>query len=231
MLRSKSALGERGVVRFLCHSRRAVSIAVRFGWLPGARYTNLRDVRVFDRLGFLDIDWTSYNFGRHLSAAKATRPMMTVARDVERASDLNRIVDQARELSLYADFVVIVPKARKFRAGFEHLIPPQFILGYSVPSRYGGTTLSPELFTRPVHLLGGRPDVQRQLADRMNVVSVDGNRFTLDAAFGDFFDGKRFRPHPVGGYDRCLTDSVKNIDRLWRNYVPAAEMPRRRRYG
>ena len=35
---------------------------------------------------------------------------------------------------------------------------------------------------------------------------------------GDFFDGERFRPHPRGGYRRCLRDSVQHIDRLWRTY-------------
>ena len=54
---------------------------------------------------------------------------------------------------------------------------------------------------RPVHLLGGRPDVQRRLAELMPVFSIDTNRFTLDAAFGDYFDGEMFRPHPIGGYE------------------------------
>jgi hypothetical protein len=48
-------------------------------------------------------------------------------------------------------------------------------------------------FKRPVHLLGGRPDVQRLLAEIMPVVSLDCNRFTLDTAFGDYFDGDKFR--------------------------------------
>jgi hypothetical protein len=76
----------------------------------------------------------------------------------------------------------------------------------------------PHVFKGRVHLLGGRPDVQRRLADAMNVVSVDCNRFTLDAAFGDYFDGEKFRPHPKGGYHRCLRDSILNINRLWETY-------------
>jgi len=102
----------------------------------------------------------------------------------------------------------------------EDLIPATFTLGYSVPTRYGGTTLPPEVFRRPVHLLGGRPDVQRRLADRMHVISIDCNRFTLDAMFGDYFDGSIFRPHPSGGYHVCLKDSIENINTLWNNYVP-----------
>src|SRR5690349_10359125 len=81
--------------KFVSHSYRVTSIAARFGWLPGARYTNLRDVRRFARLGFLDIKWQSYSFASHLAAARVTRPLLTVARDIERVEDLDRILDQA----------------------------------------------------------------------------------------------------------------------------------------
>jgi hypothetical protein len=54
----------------------------------------------------------------------------------------------------------------------------------------------------------------------MPVVSFDCNRFTLDAVFGDYFDGERFRPHPVGGYKQCLRDSIQNIELLWEGYRP-----------
>ena len=50
------------------------------------------------------------------------------------------------------------------------------------------------------------------------MVSMDCNRFTLDAAFGDYFDGETFRPHPRGGYRRCLRESLRNINALWDDY-------------
>lgn len=71
------------IAKFVNHSKRVGNIARAFGWLPGARYTNLRDVRSFDRLGFLDIEWMGYDFRRHLASAKRTRPLITVARDIE----------------------------------------------------------------------------------------------------------------------------------------------------
>jgi hypothetical protein len=193
-------------------------LAQRHGWLPGARYTNLRDVRNFPRVGFLDINWQDYSFSRHLEAAKATRPLLTVAQDVFKIGALSRILDQAEELLEYADRVLIVPKDTALAHRIEDLVPPKFDFGYSVPTRYGGTPIPPNKFRRAVHLLGGRPDVQRALANRMNVVSIDCNRFTLDAAFGDHFDGQTFRPHPEGGYDKCITSSLKNINRLWKTY-------------
>src|SRR2546423_413471 len=89
--------------------------------------------------------------------------------------------------------------------------PPVKIVGYSVPTKYGRTGIPLQYFRgRKVHLLGGRPDVQRKIACSLDVVSLDLNRFTLDAKFGDYFDGEIFRPHPVGGYHRCLRDSIRN---------------------
>ena len=206
------------IKRFVSHSFRAANIAIRHGWYPGARYTNLRDVRRFDRLGFLDIDWRNYNFAKHLAAAKLVRPMLTVARDIESIDFLDRTLDEARELLQYADDVIIVPKDPRLGEALDDHIPPTFLLGYSVPTRYGGTLLPPAKFRRPVHLLGGRPDVQRGLASHLPVASMDCNRFTLDAGFGDYFDGQKFRPHPLGGYDTCLEASIENINRIWIGY-------------
>jgi hypothetical protein len=208
------------VLKFICHSYHVISQARQLGWLPGARYTNLRDVRKFDRLGFLDIDWKDYNYRIHLQATKDTRPMLTVARDIIDASELGRILDEAFELSQWAEAVVIVPKDLRLEPILPHAIPKNFLIGYSVPSGYGDTELPLTCFTtREVHLLGGHPARQRALGNWFRVVSLDCNRFTLDATFGDFFDGETFRPHPIGGYELCIRDSLLNINRLWDNYA------------
>lgn len=144
--------------------------------------------------------------------------MLTVARDLENIEDLDRTLDQARALGQYAGSVIIVPKDARLADAMDDLIPAEFALGYSVPTRYGGTTLPFAAFQRPVHLLGGRPDVQRRLAKVLPVASLDCNRFTLDAGFGDYFDGKAFRPHPIGGYERCIETSIANINNLWLGY-------------
>jgi hypothetical protein len=104
------------------------------------------------------------------------------------------------------------------------VIPPDFLLGFSVPTKYGGTAIPMTAFRRPVHLLGGRPDVQRRLGSVLPVVSLDCNRFTLDASFGDYFDGECFRPHPKGGYDRCIDASIRNINELWLDYEPSRNL-------
>jgi hypothetical protein len=206
------------LIKYVCHSRRVCSIAKEYGWLPGARYTNLRDVRN-EEVGFLDIDWKKYNFKRHLEAAKKVYPALTVAEDVIDINNINRTLDHAYELEKYCKSVIIVPKDIEFSDRLDELIPSGFLIGYSVPTKYGGTTLPLDCFgKRPIHLLGGRPDIQRQLAETLNVVSIDTNRFTLDARFGDYFDGKRFIPHPEGGYDTCIRQSLTNINNIWSNY-------------
>ncbi|MFC1794013.1 DUF6610 family protein [Planctomycetota bacterium] len=141
-------------LRFVTHSHRVALMARHYGWLPGARYTNLRDVRRFNEIGFLDIDWKNYDFKKHLEAVKATEPLMTVAQDIENRRDLARVLDQAGELLLYSRHVVIVPKDARLADELEAMIPEEFVLGYSVPTRYGKTSICPERFKRPVHLLG-----------------------------------------------------------------------------
>lgn len=212
-----------GPIKFVAHSRRVIDLATQHGWRPGARYTNTRDVRHtnFSGVGFLDIHWKRYDFSRHIAAAEALQPFMTVARDIECLSQLERVLDEALALKKYSTHVVLVPKDPALHGRFDELLPKQFMLGFSVPTRYGATPLAPENYTRPVHLLGGRPDTQLKYAQLMPVASMDCNRFTLDASFGDYFDGETFRPHPQGGYDRCLSESIQNINKRWVGYHAA----------
>lgn len=213
------------VKKFICHSYHVSSIAMSLGWFPGARYTNLRDIRKYDRLGFLDIDWVSYNYQRHLKVTKDTRPMFTVARDILNIAELDEVLSQAHELSQWADNVIIIPKDPKLITMLPDVIPTQFILGYSVPTKYGKTTLPFKCFRkRRVHLLGGHPLRQRSIARYMNVISLDCNRFTIDATYGDYFDGQIFKPHLVGGYTNCIKDSIISINELWKNYDNGIKM-------
>ena len=207
------------VDKIVVHSKTVLKIAQDQGWLIGARYTNLRDVSSFDRVHFIDIDWKNYDYKKHIEALKKCKPKYTVAKDWERARNLKSVLKQAESLFDYAENVIIVPKVQSLKEQMLDLIPEKFMLGYSVPTKYGGTTIEPKYFDgRPVHLLGGRPEKQRELAKHLNVRSIDCNRFTLDARYGDFFDGSKFIPHPAGGYNKCLEDSIRNINKIWNGY-------------
>jgi hypothetical protein len=207
-------------IKIVCYSRTVSELAKKTGWFVGASYLRLRDIRGIEPIGLIDIDWKNYDFKKHLEAVRTYRPMITVANDLVQATDLNRTIEQAYELLQWSNSVVIVPKDLRLGPELSYLIPKDFVLGYSIPTRYGGTLIPLEHFSgRPVHLLGGRPDMQRKVGNSLDVISLDVNRFTLDAKYGDFFDGKTFIPHPIGGYHRCLQDSILNIDALWRDYI------------
>ncbi|MEW2919357.1 DUF6610 family protein [Ruegeria sp. ANG10] len=199
-----------------CHSKTVGSIAAQHGWLVGARYTNLRDIKTFSEIGLIDIDWKNYDFEKHMWAVKKTKPLVTIARDLEDIEQSEEVFSQAAQLAKHAHNVCIVPKDLKLTGQVNSFVPEQFMLGYSTPTKYGGTQLPlTDFVNRPIHILGGRPDVQRELASSLQIFSLDVNRFSLDARFGDYFNGSRFVPHPIGGYLRCLEDSIKNISSMW----------------
>jgi len=208
------------VIKFVAHSQRVINISSFHGWFPGAKYTNLRDLKGidFESKGFLDIDWKKYSFSRHLDAVQEHKPYLTMARDVESIEELESILLEADILIKHSKHVAIIPKDIRLNNRLTELIPKKFILGYSVPTRYGGTEVSIDSFDRKVHLLGGRPDIQRKLANFLDVMSFDCNRFTLDAKFGYYFNGQKFVKLLGGGYENCLRESLININKIWSDY-------------
>ncbi len=216
-----------GVLKFVAHSQKVIKLSESYGWLPGAKYTNLRDLKGidFEAKGFMDVDWKKYNFSRHLAAVQEKKPFITMARDVESIYELDSILNEADALSRYSTHVAIIPKDTRLNNRLHELIPKQFILAYSVPTRYGGTDVSIESFDRKVHLLGGRPDVQRKLADKLDVMSFDCNRFTLDAKYGYYFNGERFVKDLNGTYEKCLEKSLFNINMIWDGYLNSVGLP------
>ena len=206
------------IYKFISHNRKILEVASSHGWLPGACYTNLRDLKGFKLVGFIDIKWENYSFKKHLEAVKSIRPLFTMACDVTDCKHLQKTIDEALELKQFCSNVIIIPKDPKLEC-YENLgVPEEFVLGYSVPSKYGKTSLQISSFKTKVHLLGGRPDIQRQLGDIMNIHSIDCNRFTIDAKYGYYFDGKQFKKHLNGGYENCIIESLKNINKIWLEY-------------
>ncbi|MGQ3890159.1 DUF6610 family protein [Legionella sp. CNM-1927-20] len=204
------------ILKIVCHNKNTIKIGRELGWLPGARYTNLRDIRDFDKVGLIDIDWKNYDFQKHLRAVQEFQPILTIAKDIECIDELNQILKQAEVLQKYCTYVVIVPKDIRLIQMTVQILQ-HFLFGYSVPTRHGKTTLPLSFFDRPVHFLGGHPQLQREIATSVDVFSMDCNRFTLDAKLGDFFNGNKFIPHPEG-YQRCIRDSIHNINRIWSDY-------------
>jgi hypothetical protein len=107
--------------------------------------------------------------------------------------DLDDILQQADELSAYAENVIVIPKVDVIGS-----IPERFMLGYSVPSSYGGTPVSPTRFEgRRVHLLGGSWTIQKRYLRALgdSVVSLDNNSLFVAAMRGGDF----YRAESCGG--------------------------------
>ena len=210
------------IAKFITAGERILKTVARAGWYPGARYTNLRTVKAFNQIGFLDIEWRRYDFARHLAAVQKAKPILTVARDILDLRSLDSIIDEVKQLQNYAEFIIMVPKDRKFCRRAARYLPDGVILGYSVPTRYGGTEVPVAEFVRPTHILGGSPSLQRKLGNELDVVSIDCNRFMVDALYGKFFDGQRSVRHPHQGqfFDKCVAASLQALNGIWSGYRP-----------
>jgi hypothetical protein len=147
---------------------------------------------------FVDNEYADYDHALHLSVVQELRPTYATVRDVmtrEQCRDagiayypLDTILAWAEEIAQYAENVIVIPKYDCIAD-----IPDQYMLGYSVPSSYGGTPLSVDLFRhRRVHLLGGswKSQLEHLAALGDAVVSIDNNHIQLMARrFGQFDDG------------------------------------------
>jgi len=143
------------------------------------------------KLIFVDNDFHDYDHQVHLDFVKEHRPKYATARDVmtkeqcrEAGVDyysLEQILEMGEELNEYAENVIVIPK-------YDCIddIPAKYMLGYSIPTSYGGTPLPLGAFEgRNVHLLGGSWKQQRNALEILgdDIVSVDNNQLLLMARY------------------------------------------------
>lgn len=158
------------------------------GYLRGARLDKADRYRRNDvAVDFLDMDWNSPDPDKLIQAAQEHRPKYVVAGDYLRDEDnADRVNSRARTLRNYADNVIVVPKSP---GDFEH-VPKWCVVGYSVPTDYGGTDIPlREYLTLPnqIHILGGTPHRQFGIVSSLwldNVCSIDGNSIHKAATIG-----------------------------------------------
>ena len=147
--------------------------AVDAGWKYGAKLP----FTVYQAVYFADQDWRSPDRTAYMRALREHRPHMATVLDWEHPEQLAEVLDWAQEAAQWVRQVVVIPKV----SGQMYLIPErvggaEVLLAYSVPTKYGGSPVCLwEFGRRPVHLLGGSPQRQMELATYLNVVSADGN--------------------------------------------------------
>jgi len=126
---------------------------------------------------FADQDWKNPNRERYMAELAKHHPVIASVLDWERAEQLPEVLAWAEEAAQFVQIVMVVPKV----IGGIHKIPHRIggkpiRLGYSVPTKFGGSPVPySEFYGWPVHLLGGSPIRQRKLSKYLNVVSLDGN--------------------------------------------------------
>lgn len=160
-------------------NRRFDDIAIAAGYQLGARLPK----QTYHEIYFADLDWRNPDRTSYMAELARRRPVMATVLDLEYSDQLADVLSWADEAAQYVQQVVVVPKV----SGIIERLPrrmdgAELILGYSVPTRYGGTFVpSWEFIDWPVHLLGGSPHRQMALAHSLHVVSADGNMINLMA--------------------------------------------------
>lgn len=152
---------------------RFAEIAIDAGMLPGACASD----KVYWQPYFMDQDYKNPNLDQYEATISKYKPYMATVIDWQHHVPKATVWQWCEAIAPHVEELIIIPKI----PGTIKDIPATLFerpvrLGYSIPSSYGGTPNSlGEFASRPVHLLGGSPEKQLQLAQKLNVVSVDNN--------------------------------------------------------
>lgn len=154
-------------------NKRFAQIAIESGFEYGAKLPHVVHFPPY----FADQDWKKPNRAGYMAALAKHRPQVATVIDWEEQDQLSEVLSWAEEASQYVEVVIIIPKVPGGISQIPRRVDGKEIrLGYSVPTKYGGTELmSWEFAGWPVHLLGGSPQAQMRIAPYFNVVSTDGN--------------------------------------------------------
>jgi len=152
-------------------------IAIDHGFKYGAQLPDT----IYHPLYFADQDWKKPDRVAYMAALAEHRPVIATILDWEREGQLPEVLDWAEEAAQFVERVLIVPKVIGGIGQIPRTIGKHPVaLAYSVPTRYGGTSVPIWEFAGwPVHLLGGSPQKQMEaysyLRNIADVISADSN--------------------------------------------------------
>jgi len=171
----------------------AVVAGLKYGKMSGSSVSPCHEMyQGRHDLIFIDNNYQKYNHEVHFNYVKQHKPKYATVRDAmtkeqcrEAGVDyysLEQILEMGEELNEYAENVIVIPK-------YDCIddIPAKYMLGYSIPTSYGGTPLPLGAFEgRNVHLLGGSWQQQRNALELLgdDVKSADNNQVLLLARYG-----------------------------------------------
>jgi hypothetical protein len=120
-------------------NERLTRIAHEAGFLIGIR--SGRAAHGFP-VRFVDIEYRKPNFGKHLTSVKRHWPkyatVLDLSEDEVSQVDIERALVQYREMAVYCEIPLIVPKL----PGQVAMLPDDIAIGYSIPTSYGGAKVS-----------------------------------------------------------------------------------------
>jgi hypothetical protein len=201
-------------------NRRFASIAIEHGYLYGAQLPKT----VYFPPWFADQSWRKPNRAAYMAALAQHRPQVASVLDLEHEHQLDEVLGWAEDAAAFAQTILIIPKVFGIIPRLPRRIGGAEVrLGYSVPTRFGGTELPVWEFDGwPVHLLGGSPNAQMELVHYLDVRSADGNMAMKAATrFCNFWDGG-WRDIDATGYAgsdapyEAFARSCANIMQAWR---------------
>jgi hypothetical protein len=147
---------------------------------------------------------------------------------------LAQTLEMAEEIAAGTPNVILIPKYDCLDELPERIGDSRVVLGFSVPTRYGGTPLPPSAFAgRPIHLLGGTWDKQHALLSLLgdDVISLDHNASLMLARYGQVvtFDGHagfdEEYPNLYVGWLGKVTISLCTIGEILRRDFAAPDSP------
>jgi len=167
-------------------------IAIRNKFKYGLKLPQIKNIDE-EPLYFSDQDWKNPDKKKYINSVKKYSPTLATVIDIEKRSQLKDAIDWAEGISNHVERIIFIPKC----TGVIKNIPREVnnaktMLGYSVPTKYGGTNLNPHLFDGwKIHLLGGSPHKQIEYSRFLDVYSIDCNYHSMKAnKFGEFWTGK-----------------------------------------
>ena len=203
-------------------NKRFAQIAIDHGFLYGAQLPRT----VYHPLHMADQDWKRPNRAAYMAALAKHRPRLATVLDLERSDQLDEVLSWAEEAAQYVQCVMLIPKVFGIIPSLPRRIGGADVrLGYSVPTKFGGTELPVWEFAGwPVHLLGGAPHAQMHLTHYLPVVSTDGNYAMLKASkFCEFWTPRGWRSMGSVGVTgqrdamyEAFRRSCENIMQAWK---------------
>lgn len=169
--------------------------ARKHGWLVGSEISYLNHHENHNRIvDFIDMDWREPNPDALIAACMRHKPKYAIAGDYEHIDDgetvgepIDVVNKRARQLTEWVDKPIVVPH----RPGEPKEVPDCALVGYSTPTRYGGTQAPLwEYQGKDVHVLGGTMNNIKLVINHLgsSINSIDTNTMHRDATqYGEYW--------------------------------------------